>query len=156
MRHAKSDWSADHGADHDRPLNDRGVRSARVIGRALTDASHAPDLVVTSSAVRARATAELASTAGGWESQIVIDSRLYGSGADAIVGVAAEVPDVESLMLVGHQPTWSILVSVLTGERIDMKTATVAVVELAIGAWAELPGQQGSLISVFQPRDYLE
>ena len=44
MRHAKSDWDADYGPDHDRPLNERGLRSARLMGRVLAEEGLVPDL----------------------------------------------------------------------------------------------------------------
>jgi phosphohistidine phosphatase len=70
--------------------------------------------------------------------------------------VAAEAPDAGRLMLVGHQPTWSILVSVLTGERVEMKTATVAAIDFDIDAWADISSVRGDVTAVYQPRDYLE
>lgn len=153
MRHAKSDWSADYGVDHDRPLNDRGIDSAKAMGSALTTDGLVPELVITSTAVRARTTAELAADAGEWDCEIRLESRLYGSGADMAVQVATEAPAVDRLMLVGHQPTWSILVSVLSGERVEMKTATVAV--LGFDEWPALESASGRLETVYQPRDYL-
>jgi phosphohistidine phosphatase len=155
MRHAKSDWDASYGADHDRPLNERGVRSARIMGRVLAEAGLAPDLIVTSTAVRARSTAALASEAGTWKSETRLEPALYGSGTDTAIEVAAAAPDVSRLMLVGHQPTWSLLVTALTGERVEMKTATVAVIEFEIEQWSGLVGAQGKVSDVFQPRDYL-
>lgn len=156
MRHAKSDWSADYATDHDRPLNERGVRSARAIGKVLTEHSQTPDLVISSSAVRARTTAQLAAEAGRWASEIVIDSRLYGSGADTVVELASQAREVGRLMLVGHQPTWSVLVSLLTGDRVEMKTATVAVIAFDLSAWSDLPGATGEVEKVYHPRHYLE
>jgi phosphohistidine phosphatase len=155
MRHAKSDWDASYGGDHDRPLNERGVRSARIMGRVLAEAGLAPDLIVTSTAVRARSTAALASEAGTWKSETRLEPALYGSGTDTALEVAAAAPDVSRLMLVGHQPTWSLLVTALTGERVEMKTATVAVIEFEIEQWSGLVGAQGKVSDVFQPRDYL-
>jgi phosphohistidine phosphatase len=55
-------------------------------------------------------------------------------------------------MLVGHQPTWSMLVKVLTGERVDMKTASVAVVEMDLDSWAALPTGSGSLHRMLTPK----
>ena len=154
MRHGKSDWDADYDQDHERPLNDRGVRSARIMGRLLAGNDLMPELIITSTAVRARSTATLASEAGGWDSEIVLDPNLYGTGADAAVQAASTAPDVQRLMLVGHQPTWSILVSVLSGEKVDMKTGTVAVLEFDIGEWKLLPSIQGKVAAVYQPRDH--
>jgi phosphohistidine phosphatase len=154
MRHAKSDWDADYVRDHERPLNQRGVHSARLMGRVLSEEGHVPNLVITSTAVRARSTATLANQAGGWDAKIVLDPRLYGTGADDAIRIASMASDVDRLMLVGHQPTWSTLVSRLAGERVDMKTATVAVIEFDIANWSKLPSENGHLAAVFQPRDY--
>lgn len=156
MRHGKSDWNADYEGDHDRPLNKRGIRSAEVMGRVLTGEGETPDLIITSTAVRARTTAQIAAEAGGWRCEIVLEPRLYGSGADVVVQVAGAAPRVGRLMLVGHQPTWSILVSVLTGARVEMKTATVASIGFDIDDWSELASVRGMVDAVYQPRDYLD
>ncbi len=113
MRHAKSDWDADYGSDHDRPLNERGLRSARLMGRVLAEEGLVPDLIISSTAVRARRTAELAVEAGKWGSEILLDRSLYDEGTRGVLAVGASAPDVDGLMLVGHQPTWSMLVSAL-------------------------------------------
>ncbi len=156
MRHAKSDWEADYGADHDRPLNERGTRDARVMGRLLAIQGLIPDLVLSSTAVRARTTAEIAAEAGRWQTEIRLDRALYDSGAEAVVATAAGLPDVESSMLVGHQPTWSILVRSLTGEPVDMRTATVAVIEFGFDSWADLPSASGTLVDVLSPKAYAD
>ena len=155
MRHAKSDWNADYGADHDRPLNERGARSARIIGRVLSARGYAPQLVVASTAVRARSTASLAKEAGQWGCDIVLEPSLYGSGPDAAIQAASLAPDTDRLMLVGHQPTWSILVSVLTGDRAEMRTGAVAVIDFDFEKWQDLPTARGRITATFQPRDYV-
>ncbi len=154
MRHAKSDWDADYESDHDRPLNERGLRSARLMGRVLAEEGLVPDLIISSTAVRASKTAELAIEAGGWSSEIRLDRSLYDEGPRGVLAVGASAADVDGLMLVGHQPTWSLLVSALTGERAEMKTAAVAVIELDIESWADLPGAAGTLIQVLDPRSH--
>jgi phosphohistidine phosphatase len=154
MRHAKSDWDADYGSDHDRPLNERGLRSARLMGRVLAEEGLVPDLIICSTAVRAKTTAELAVEAGNWGSEIRLDRSLYDEGPRGVLAVGLSVPDVEGLMLVGHQPTWSMLVSALTGERTDMKTAAVAVIELEIESWVALASASGTLIRVLEPRSH--
>lgn len=154
MRHAKSDWNSVSGSDHDRPLAERGIRSARTMGRLLTDLNIAPDHVISSTALRARTTAELAAEAGGWRGSIQLDGRLYGGSPSDVLAVAALAPDVKRLMLVGHQPTWAGVVELLTGDAVDMRTATVAVVEMATD-WTSLPDASARLVAVHQPRDHL-
>lgn len=154
MRHGKSDWDADYGPDHDRPLSRRGVRSARLMGRMLAESDLAPDHVISSSAVRALSTAQLAAESGRWTAEVVANAGLYETGVDSVLGFAAEAPDISRLMLVGHQPTWSMLVRKLTGAFAEMKTASVAVIDLPIGRWAELPESGGALISLYHPRPF--
>jgi phosphohistidine phosphatase len=155
MRHAKSDWDADYGPDHERPLNDRGVKSARVMGEVLAKYGLTPRLVISSTAVRARLTAELAIESGGWDAPLILEPELYGTGPEAAMTVATQAPNVDRMMLVGHQPTWSRLVDLLTGESPEMKTATVAVVEIPGDDWGEVAPDRGTLLRVIQPRDYL-
>jgi phosphohistidine phosphatase len=154
MRHAKSDWDADFESDHDRPLSERGLRNARLMGRVLEEEGLVPDLIISSTAMRARKTAELAIEAGGWRSEIRLDRSLYDEGPQGVLAVGASAPDVDGLMLVGHQPTWSMLVSALTGERAEMRTAAVAVIELDIKSWADLPDASGTLTRVLEPRSH--
>jgi phosphohistidine phosphatase len=154
MRHAKSDWEADYGSDHDRPLNQRGVESARLMGRVLADQGLAPDVVISSTAVRARTTAELAMSAGDWEADLLLDRALYDEGPKGVLDVGARAPDLPRLMLVGHQPTWSMLVAALTGKSAEMKTASVAVVDVDLEVWSWLPEASGKLNRLLQPREF--
>jgi phosphohistidine phosphatase len=154
MRHAKSDWDADYGRDHDRPLNPRGERSARVMGRLLSAIELIPDLAITSSALRASTTVRLAADAGSWETEIEVEPGLYGTGPGAVLEVATRAPNVDRLMLVGHQPTWSMVVHHLTGAAADMKTASVAVVDLMIDDWSEILDVTGVLNSLYHPRHF--
>jgi phosphohistidine phosphatase SixA len=83
-----------------------------------------------------------------------LESGFYGSGSDTVLSLAARAPAVESLMLVGHQPTWSMLVLRLTGEHVDMKTASVAVIEITIDDWSQLEVGHGVLADLHQARPF--
>ncbi len=149
MRHAKSDWDAEYHGDHERPLNRRGVRSARLMGRLLASRDLVPDLAISSTAARAATTIRMAAESGEWDTAISYDDRLYGSGPDVVLQVAASAPEVSRLMLVGHQPTWSMLVRQITGQYADMKTATVAQIEMD-------SARSGTLTAVINPREYFD
>lgn len=154
MRHAKSDWDSGAGSDHDRPLAGRGVRSARLMGRLLTGLDVAPGYVLSSTAIRARSTAALAAEAGGWDAPVVLEPGFYGGSVDSVLGLAAGAPPVDRLMVVGHEPVWSALVARLTGTRVTIKTATVAVIAVDGDGWASLPETTGGLVALHHPRDY--
>lgn len=140
MRHAKSDWGAPFDGDHDRPLASRGIKAARRMGRFLTDAVMVPDLILSSTAVRALTTAQLAKEAGAWDCEIVASRDLYGSGPERVLGVIGGVDHgIERLLIAGHEPTWSTLVNwLIGGGGVRMPTAAVACLDLPHGHWTDL------------------
>jgi len=143
MRHAKSDRSAVPGGDHERPLNARGRRAADAMGAWLTAAGEAPGLVITSSAVRARQTAERAAAAGAWDAPVVVEASFYGTTPDAVVARVAEEDDaLDAVLVVGHEPVWSLLVGALCGGgRVRLPTAAVAITEPLVSRWRDVvPG----------------
>jgi len=153
MRHGKSDWDASYGADHDRPLAERGVRSARLMGRMLTEAGQSPDLVISSTATRAYRTALLAAESGGWNCDILTDRSIYGGSTRAVRdSVRRNAASNQRLLVVGHEPTWSSLVFELVGARVEMKTASVAGVGLMIEEWEALDEATGWLDYLIHPR----
>jgi phosphohistidine phosphatase len=153
MRHAKSDWSAAFEDDHERPLAPRGVKAAMRMGRFLTDSGLAPGLVLTSTAVRAIRTAELAVEAGGWTCPISSTSVFYGADPGAVVSEVVDRDPPDRLLIVGHEPTWSELVSVLIGGGgIRMPTAAIACVEFGEGPWRDALSSRGRLRWLITPR----
>jgi phosphohistidine phosphatase len=135
LRHAKSDWSGNE-ADADRPLSGRGLRQAAQAGRWLADSIDRIDLAVVSPANRARNTWELASAELGTSPPIWIDDRAYGASASELLGIVRDLPDdVDTVVLVGHNPGIEDLVSVLTGESVPMPTSALAVMGLD-GSWS--------------------
>ena len=108
FRHGKSDWDADWGTDHERPLARRGRKAAKMMGRLLAETGPVPDSIVSSSATRARRTMKRAQKAGGWNAAVRITDDLYGASPSDLLETIRREPDTtEVLMLVGHEPTWS-------------------------------------------------
>jgi phosphohistidine phosphatase len=126
------------------------------MGEVVRELGLIPDLVVSSTATRARSTAELARITGGWSSRLVLDDDLYGASVSDTLRVAANHgADCDRVMLVGHEPTWSMTVRHLTGARAAMRTATIAVMELSVDDWSQLSSASGTLISLLQPRHFV-
>ncbi len=152
VRHAKSDWNADFDSDHERPLSDRGMDAARAIGVALTRSNEIPDLVITSSALRARSTAYLAADTGKWNAEIRVTDELYGASPGAVLSIVQDTAaEVTRLVLVGHEPGWSTTAGVLIGGgRVRMRTGCAAAIDLPSWKLAE-PGR-GELAWMLAPR----
>lgn len=128
-----------------------------IMGRVLAAWDEIPHLVITSSATRARATAEEAARAGSWGCPIVVAPELYGTGPGAALAAAEQkAVDEERLMLVGHEPTWSVLAEQVTGGRVEMRTATVAAIDLPTDTWQGLASARGRLRFVINPRMFFD
>lgn len=153
LRHGKSDWDADYAGDHQRPLSKRGIRSARLIGRLVAGVDLVPDRVISSTALRAASTAELASASGGWGAPIDLEDGFYGTGPDTVLGLVSRAAG-DRLLIVGHQPTWSMVGRRLTGAVAEMKTASLASIELMIDSWSDLQEAHGSLSLLIHPRQF--
>jgi phosphohistidine phosphatase len=152
LRHAKSDWAAAFGDDADRPLNGRGREAAGVMGRVLSLAGKAPDLVLASPARRARETVELAGAVGGWAAPIVVDPRLSPGSPGAVIAAVREgAGSAGRVLVVGHEPAFSQTVAVLLGGgRFKMATGTAACLE--VPAWEALGPGAATLLWMLAPR----
>ena len=153
FRHGKSDWDAEYARDHDRPLNPRGERAANTMGVVLRGLGEAPDRIVSSTAVRAESTAEMARLAGGWSGPLELADALYGASPSEVLAVTArQGRDAERLMLVGHEPTWSMLTAHLTGGRVAVRTGTVVAIDLDIDDWSQAPQASGTVAYALHPK----
>ena len=105
LRHAKSSWDDPTLADHDRPLAPRGRRAAKVIAEHLGREGIAPELVLCSPSRRTRQTLTRIAPGLGKSADVQIKPELYAASAADLLEVLHEVPDeVESVMLIGHNP----------------------------------------------------
>ncbi len=154
LRHGKSDWGAPYALDLERPLNARGRRAASLVGQFLTASGRAPDSVISSPAVRARRTVELAAEAGEWSCPIRISESLYGGSVRGVLEeVRQESPTTSSLLIAGHQPTWSALISgLIGGGRCRFPTAALACIRFAHEDWSRVDFGGGELSWLVTPR----
>lgn len=154
LRHAKSSWKDESLPDHDRPLNKRGKEDAPRMGRLLREMDLTPDLILCSTAKRARTTAGLVAEEAGYEGEIILLRDLYAAGPEAFIEALAEVEDAhQCVMVVGHNPGLEELLEALTGEYQPMPTAALAQVDLPIAGWSELDGEvEGKLSGFWSPK----
>lgn len=155
LRHAKSSWASDTLSDHERPLNSRGKRDAPRMGRLLRDEELLPDLILSSSAVRARTTARLVAEACGYEGPIEQSRDFYLADAATFVDALSRLTDDHSrVLVVAHNPGLEELLDELTGEDERLPTAALAVVALPVERWQGLRADgQAQLMALWRPRE---
>jgi len=141
LRHAKSSWSFDDLTDQERPLNDRGRNDAPRMGQALAKRGIKPDVLVSSSAVRALSTAVLVARELGFaHEKITVDPAIYRADTDALLSIVRALPNAaESALVVGHNPTITNTVNALSNSTFnDLPTAAVVCVRFSTDRWDEV------------------
>ena len=154
LRHAKSSWDDPGLADHDRPLAVRGLRNAATLSEHLRAARILPELVLCSTARRARETLAAVLPEFDGETEILVERGLYGSSAEELLARLRAVPEaVRSAMVVAHNPGLEELASRLAGDAAPERLPTAALVELSSGGtWATLGDSPCRVLSSTVPR----
>ena len=105
LRHAKSSWSTPMG-DHDRPLNARGKEAAPRMGELLHELNLQPDLIICSTAKRARSTAKRVVKAANYKNVLIHEDLLYAATVGEVLSVIRQTPDTcDRLLIIGHNPS---------------------------------------------------
>lgn len=162
LRHAKSSWDDESLDDFHRPLNDRGQRAAKAMGRHLAAKGAKFDLVLASPAQRVvetlRGLAE-----GGWKaSPVRFDPAIYHASTRDLLEMVRAAPDsAQRLLLVGHNPVIAFLALQLSEDdpqglraRIadNYPTGALAEIALDIQDWKEAGPACGRLVEFIVPR----
>jgi len=156
MRHAKSSWSSANLSDHQRPLNPRGRRDAPKMARVIERENIVPDLILTSSAARARSTAELVREIIHPDIELQIVDEFYAAPPLVYIQTLCQLSNqYERLLVVGHNPGLEELVHELSGEWHEMPTAAIAHFMFAISEWAELTtnSNKNRLQHIWRPKE---
>jgi len=149
LRHAKSDWSDEGLADHERPLNKRGRRVREWVADHVR--GWHVDLVVCSTARRARDTAEPVVAALGCP--VRYDDALYGAGSETLLDVARSLPDDDrAVMLVGHNPAVEEFTKLLCDTTPRYVTAALGTISLDVERWADVAPGHGALVGFVTPK----
>ena len=158
MRHAKSSWKDLNLPDHDRPLSKRGRHDAPLMGKLLHTQKISLDLVISSTAVRAKTTANLFATAFKYKGKTILEGLVYGAQPIDILNLLSKYSDkYSSILLVGHNPTVEGVIEMLTASPgITMATCALAHLTLTIDTWTELTTKQpviGKLVNLWTPKE---
>ena len=150
LRHAKSDWSGEV-SDLERPLADRGIHQAPLVGAWLDRNIGHIDLAVVSPAHRARSTWDIAAGELAETPPIRVDSRGYAASAGELLDVVRELPEeFDTVVLVVHNPGITGLAELLTGTWTPMPTSTLTVLGLN-GPWSDAGLQPAEILATGRP-----
>jgi phosphohistidine phosphatase len=165
LRHAKSAWDSPGLSDHDRPLNRRGEKAARGMAEYLVAQGPQPDLILCSTAVRARQTlaplVDLLTPAP----PISLEKGLYLASEDVLLARLRDLPpEVGTVLLIGHNDGIWQLAEVLAGHgktnslaalREKYPTGTLACLAAPTPRWPDLAVGSAELLAFVRPRDLM-
>ena len=144
MRHAESSNDYCGLADHDRPLNARGLSDARRVADALAERGWLPQLVLVSSSTRTLETLEgMAPRIGGAKTDI--RPEIYHAGISTLLIQLEDMLGEGTTMILGHNPGSEVLINHLTGEWREMPPAAAALLAESGGDW--------SIEGIIRPRE---
>jgi phosphohistidine phosphatase len=137
LRHAKSSWDVPGLADHDRPLNPRGIQAAARMGRFCVESNLRPDRIVASDSCRTSETIDRLLEATGWSIPVLRTQDLYLATPETIASIIATSPaDVRRLLVVAHNPGIEAFSSELAGRPLRCPTATLSSFRIAASSWS--------------------
>lgn len=176
LRHAKSSWETPTLHDHDRPLAPRGIRACAVIAGHLRERRIVPDLVLCSTAVRARLTLEGVLEGFARPPRIAYEAAIYEASAGTLLDLLRSLPAAppqepahppaqrdpagpETVLLIGHQPGIGELATTLaaSGDRLadlEAKFPTAALATLELDRpWPDLEPGCARLAAFVKPKE---
>jgi phosphohistidine phosphatase len=163
LRHAKSNWNDPNLEDFNRPLNDRGWKSARRIGRELEKRGMKFDLVIASPAARVRETIDGLKEKLRLNVEIRFEPRMYAATEEMLLNIVRDIRESSHApLLVGHNPGLQQLIVALTHgdghdlrRRVEQKfpTAALAVIELPAHRWTRVKPATGEITDLILPKE---
>ncbi|MBK8944242.1 MAG: histidine phosphatase family protein [Ignavibacteriae bacterium] len=159
MRHSKSSWENRLLSDFERPLNERGLRDAPFMGNILSKLISTPQIVFSSPAQRAISTAEVIAQSLNFDLQKIIkDEKIYHAVVSDIMRIVYTVDDnIESIMIFGHNPTFTQVSNYLSDKIIDnIPTSGFVKIDFDLNSWKNIEGKTGKLVLFEYPKKYLK
>ena len=163
LRHAKSSWDDPSLDDFNRPLNERGWKAARRMGREMERRKMRFDIVLASTAARVRETIDGVQEKYDFAAPIQFEQRIYLATAETLLSLLRDLPDtVEAPLLIGHNPGLERLLVELTHDDADglrqrvvegYPTGALAVVQLRMTKWSKVAPGSGEIVELILPKE---
>jgi phosphohistidine phosphatase len=161
LRHAKSSWKQVKLDDHERSLNQRGRAAARAMAKHMGGARRIPDIVLCSTAIRAKQTLEPVAKKLK-PAKVIFERGIYEvPGRDLWKYVRALPEQAKTVLMIGHNPgLQEFAVALADAESIEYlpppegKFPSGALATFSFeGRWKDLRPEGAHLVSFIRPKD---
>lgn len=155
IRHAKSDWEDNTLDDFERPLNNRGLKNAPLMGKILKEKNLKPDLILSSPATRAICTAQAIAKEVGYEDEIMQNQYIYEAYVNTLQDIISYIhDDNNTVFLVGHNPGVSALAYMLSDLKESIPTCATVEIDFDTDSWLNVSRDNSTLISYEFPKKF--
>ena len=154
LRHAKSSWDYPELSDYERPLNSRGNKDAEMMSLKLSERLDHIDSTILSSSKRTELTYEYFKNKINFKSEFFTD-ELYHASSKKIISIIKDTnSDINSLMVLGHNPGLTETVNFLTNHFLyNLPTQGIIIIKFNINSWNKI-SEKGDLEWIKFPKDY--
>ena len=151
VRHAEKNESNPEQYDYDIPLTAKGEEDSRVLGEKLKEKNIIPDLIVSSPAVRARQTSQAIADIITYRKSVVYNEVIYQAFLNEIIeSITYTFDTVDSLMIVGHNPSLTALAVTYAGFKEEMKMASAIRIDFDCDSWTSIDKSNASFIEYIE------
>ncbi len=129
------------------------------MGKLILDRGEKPELLISSPANRAFSTAKaFAKEMGYAETDIIVNPAIYGVGAQQLLKLVKDFDDLyNSIMLFGHNPTFTSFGNMVSGENImNIVTCGVVRIDFEFSSWKNIDFNFGRMVFYEYPKKYTD
>jgi phosphohistidine phosphatase len=157
FRHSKAVYPTKSVDDYERPLTEEGIEIAKKMGIYLSDIKIVPDLIISSSALRAKRTAILAKDSGQWNSEFKLEKRVYGGNFNFIINLLSnQSNNLDTICITGHEPHLSSFICKVSNENyLEFPVASIAKIDFMIDDWNNISFNNAIIDKIIKYRDIL-
>ena len=155
VRHAKASWPNALCNDYERPLKQTGIQDAKQISQYLNLKKYIPDYIISSAATRTIETANIFSKElTNLKLAPKKDALMYGASPKQLLELISQInDDYNAVMVVGHNPTITSLINIVSDASIDhIPTSGTSVIKFNVPSWKNLVNTEGTLIEFIYPK----
>jgi phosphohistidine phosphatase len=155
IRHAKSSWDDPSLEDYERPLNKRGKKNAPFMGELLYKKGLLPDKILSSGAKRAKTTAKIFQEKTKFSKEIEFDDDIYFKDEDDLIYLLQQTDDrVDTLYLVGHNPTLNFLAYYFVDFDKNIPTCGIVQIDFDVKSWSKISNKNAHFVAFEYPKKY--
>ena len=154
VRHAKAEEKTIPGKDFDRALTSKGISDSIMMGKRLASMHIQPGIIVSSPAQRALQTAKIVKENINHSGELILNENIYYSKAEKLIEIIKNTEEnIQSIMLVGHNPSFNELMHYLCNTNIDnISKAGIVGIKLTEKKWEKISHKCGILLFYNSPK----